>query len=150
MIHSTTPFLKAGPYKGHCSFFSLNIKETKLKTQDAEHWLIETARQCRGALQQFQLQAKLVDSILTPNAALLKFQGSADLTVEQVLKRRSEFLTTYGLNLISVRPEPQKVAISLARPERRILHLPQIWRNWGQGTYPTTIEATATGGTKNS
>lgn len=86
--------------------------------------------QGKGALQQFQLQAKLIDSILTPNAALLKFQGSADLTVEQVLRRRSEFLTTYGLNLVSVRPEPGKVAISIARPQRRILHLPQVWRNW--------------------
>ena len=123
------PISESWPYKGIARFLA-EYQGNEVETQDTEHWLVETARQCRGALQQFQLQAKLVDSILTPNAALLKFQGSANLTVEQVLKRRSEFLTTYGLNLISVRPEPQKVAISLARPERRILHLPQIWRNW--------------------
>ena len=120
-------------YKGVAGFLT-EYQGNEIETQEAEHWLIETARQCRGALQQFQLQAKLIESILTPNAALLKFQGSADLTMEQVLKRRSEFLTTYGLNLISVRPEPQKVAISVARPERRILHLPQIWRNWDKDT----------------
>ena len=100
------------------------------ENEDAKKWLDETAKECRGALQQFQLQAKLIDSILTPNAALLKFQGSADLTVEQVLKRRSELLTTYGLNIISVKPEPQKVAISVERLERKILYLPQVWKNW--------------------
>ena len=124
-----TPISEIWPYKGIASFLT-EYQSNEAETQDAEHWLVETARQCRSALQQFQLQAKLIDSILTPNAALLKFQGSANLTVEQVLKRRSEFLTTYGLDLISVKPEPQKVAISVARPERRILHLPQIWRSW--------------------
>ena len=48
-------------------------------------WLAER-RRARGspALHQFQLQAKLLRSVLTPNAALLKFQGSANLTVDQV------------------------------------------------------------------
>ena len=116
-------------YKGVADFLA-GYQENEVETQETEDWLIETTKQCKSALQQFQLQAKLTDSILTPNAALLKFQGSANLTVEQVLKRRSEFLTTYGLDLISVRPEPRKVAISVARPERRILHLPQVWQSW--------------------
>ena len=131
-------------YKGVARFLA-EYQGNEVGTQDAEHWLVETARQCRGALQQFQLQAKLLDSILTPNAALLKFQGSADLTVEQVSRRRSEFLTTYGLNLISVRPEPGKVAISVARPERRILYLPQIWRNWAKDA-PNHNEGDRNGG----
>ncbi len=117
-------------YKGIADFLA-GYQENDVETQGTKSWLIETTKQCKSALQQFQLQAKLTDSILTPNAALLKFQGSANLTVEQVLKRRSEFLTTYGLDLISVRPEPRKVAISVARPERRILYLPQVWQNWG-------------------
>lgn len=85
---------------------------------------------CKGALQQFQLQSKVLTRALTPNAALLKFQGSANLTVEQVLKRRSEFLTTHGLNVISVRAEPGVVAIAVARPSRRVLHLPEVWKRW--------------------
>lgn len=120
-------------YKGIANFL-LEYQENVVENEDIEKWLDEIGRKCKGALQQFQLQAKLIDSILTPNAALLKFQGSSDLTVEQVLKRRSEFLTTYGLELISVRPEPQKVAISIARPERRILNLPQVWKKWEQDT----------------
>ncbi|HYJ89533.1 MAG TPA: hypothetical protein VEW46_25955, partial [Pyrinomonadaceae bacterium] len=95
-----------------------------------EEWLKQVDSRCRGALQQFQLQSKLVSKTLTPNAALLKFQGSANLTVEQVLRRRSEFLTTHGLNVISVRAEPGLVAISIARPNRRILRLSEVWDMW--------------------
>lgn len=72
----------------------------------------------------------MVSHVLTPNAALLKFQGSANLTVEQVLRRRSEFLTTHKLNVISVRAEPGLVVIAVARPHRRILHLPEVWKGW--------------------
>ena len=116
-------------YKGITNFLA-EYQGNVVENENLEKWLDETARQCRRALQQFQLQAKLIDRILTPNTALLKFQGSADLTVEQVLKRRSEFLTTYGLNIVSVKPEPQKVVISVERPERRTLYLPQVWREW--------------------
>ncbi len=97
---------------------------------DDEEWLRQVESKCKGALQQFQLQSKLLTKALTPNAALLKFQGSANLTVEQVLKRRSEFLTTHGLNVISVRAEPGVVSIAIARLNRRVLHLPDVWKKW--------------------
>ena len=101
------------------------------RTQEADlKWLKDTERQCRSALQQFQLQSKLLASSLTPNAALLKFQGSSDLTVEQVQKRRSEFLTTHKLNVISVSGAPGIVAIAVARPHRQILQLPTVWKGW--------------------
>jgi S-DNA-T family DNA segregation ATPase FtsK/SpoIIIE len=102
---------------------------TQDSAADAE-WLKQVENLCKGALQQFQLQSKLLNSTLTPNAALLKFQGSANLTVEQVLKRRSEFLTTHKLNVISVRAEPGIVAIAIARHNRRVLHLPEVWKGW--------------------
>jgi S-DNA-T family DNA segregation ATPase FtsK/SpoIIIE len=101
-----------------------------LDSAEDEEWLRQVENRCKGALQQFQLQSKLLTKVLTPNAALLKFQGSANLTVEQVLKRRSEFLTTHGLNLISVRAEAGVVALALARPNRRVLHLPDLWKRW--------------------
>jgi len=102
-------------------------------THDSEAdavWLKQAESLCKGALQQFQLQSKLLSSALTPNAALLKFQGSANLTVDQVLRRRLEFLTTHRLNVISVRAEPGSVVIAIARPNRRILHLPEVWKHW--------------------
>lgn len=67
---------------------------------------------------------------MTPNAALLKFEGSSYLTVEQVSKRQSEFLTTHGLNIISIQPEPGIVSIAIARPQREIVQLAAIWQQW--------------------
>lgn len=99
-------------------------------SSDDQEWLRQVEGKAKGALHQFQLHAKLLSSTLTPNAALLMFQGSANLTVEQVLKRRSEFLTTHGLNVISVRAEPGIVALAIARPSRRVLHLPEVWKRW--------------------
>jgi S-DNA-T family DNA segregation ATPase FtsK/SpoIIIE len=102
---------------------------TRDSAADAE-WLKQVENLCKGALQQFQLQSKLLSGTLTPNAALLKFQGSANLTVELVLRRRSEFLTTHKLNVISVRAEPGIVALAIARQNRRVLHLPDVWASW--------------------
>jgi DNA segregation ATPase FtsK/SpoIIIE, S-DNA-T family len=116
-------------HPGLAPLFSGYAGGTSDSAADAE-WLKHVENLCRGALQQFQLQSKLLTSTLTPNAALLKFQGSANLTVEQVIRRRSEFLTTHKLNVISVRAEPGVVAIAIARQNRRVLHLPDVWANW--------------------
>ena len=116
-------------HPGLAPLFSGYEGGTSDSAADAE-WLKHVENLCKGALQQFQLQSKLLTSTLTPNAALLKFQGSANLTVEQVMRRRSEFLTTHKLNLISVRAEPGVVAMAIARQNRRVLHLPDVWTNW--------------------
>src|SRR5260370_34875191 len=76
------------------------------------------------------MRSKLLISTLTPNAALLKFVGSDDLTVELVNKRRSQFLTTYGLNIISVQPEPGAVALSIERPKRQVIWIQDLWKRW--------------------
>jgi len=99
-------------------------------SDDDNEWLVEAEATAREALRQFQLQAKLVRSVLTPNAALLKFRGSASLTVDQVQRRRLEFLTTYGLNLIGVQPEPGVVSLSIARPRRDVVALRSLWARW--------------------
>ena len=80
-----------------------------------KEWLRRTVSTAKHALQQFHLQARLLQSTLTPNCGLLRFAGSANLTVEQVNRRRSELLTTYGLNVVSVRPEAGAVTIGVAR-----------------------------------
>lgn len=99
-------------------------------SQDDIGWLRQVETATKAALQQFHLQAKLLKSGLTPNAALLKFQGSANLTVDQVLRRRSEFLTTHGLDLVGVQPEPGIVALSIARPQRETVWLRRLWQRW--------------------
>jgi S-DNA-T family DNA segregation ATPase FtsK/SpoIIIE len=52
------------------------------------------------------------------------------MTVELVQRRRSEFLTTHGLDLISARGEPGVVALSIARPSRQVLHTLDVWKKW--------------------
>lgn len=99
------------------------------EAMDSE-WLRDIENKTKGALQQFQLQSKLAQSVLTPNSALLKFVGSANLTVEQVLRRRSEFLTTHGINIVSVTPEPGLISIAVERPHRQLVKLQDVWNRW--------------------
>lgn len=107
----------------------LHATESSSSSTDKE-WLKQSEFSVKNGLQQFQLQAKLVEAKMTPNAALLKFVGSKHMTVEQVNRRRSEFLTTHGLNIISVQPEPGLVSVAIARPEREVVDLASIWRRW--------------------
>jgi S-DNA-T family DNA segregation ATPase FtsK/SpoIIIE len=99
-------------------------------SQQDDAWLKDIVKNTKTGLQQFQLQAKLLDAKMTPNAALLKFAGSAHLTIEQVGKRRSEFLTTYGLNIISIQPEPGVISIAIERPQREVVDLASVWMRW--------------------
>jgi S-DNA-T family DNA segregation ATPase FtsK/SpoIIIE len=99
-------------------------------SQDDGDWLHAVETKTKHALQQFQLQAKVVSSTLTPNCALIKFAGSSNLTVEQVGRKRSELLTTYGLNVVSIRPEPGLVSLSVERPKRRVIRTSELWARW--------------------
>lgn len=97
--------------------------------QDAE-WLDDITTKAKHALQQLQLQAKVAVSKLTPNCALVKFVGSSHLTVEQVARKKSELLTTYGLNVVAIRAEPGVISLSIERPARRVIRTPELWARW--------------------
>ncbi|MDA7979459.1 MAG: DUF87 domain-containing protein [Pirellulales bacterium] len=116
-------------YAGLAEIIYRHAAEHQVSDTDLE-WLKQTEFSAKNGLQQFHLQAKLIDAKMTPNAALLKFEGSKHMTVEQVNKRRSEFLTTHGLNIISVQPEPGTVSIAIARPEREIVDVASVWQRW--------------------
>ncbi len=106
------------------------IADAPVAEEEETAWLGTVAVATRSALQQLGLQAKPLSQTLTPNAAILRFAGSANLTVEQVLKKRSELLTTHGLSIISVRPEAGAVAIYVARPRRRMVTIESLWDHW--------------------
>lgn len=100
-------------------------------SQEDAAWLKRTVGAARSALQQFQMNSKVVGyPRLTPNAAIIRFQGAVNMTVELVHRRRSELLTTHALDVISVRGEPGVVSISIARPTRRVLHALDLWKQW--------------------
>jgi S-DNA-T family DNA segregation ATPase FtsK/SpoIIIE len=52
------------------------------------------------------------------------------MTVDQVLRKRSELLTTFGLNVISVRPEPGAVVIAIERRSRQLIGVESLWKRW--------------------
>lgn len=116
-------------FDGLSSIVEANMESQKTSDGDNE-WLKQVVKQMKTGLQQYNLQAKLKSETMTPNAALLKFEGSSHLTVDQVTKRQSEFLTTHGLNIISVQPEPGIVSIAVARPQREVVNLADIWKRW--------------------
>jgi len=107
-------------------------KESFVEVEDDSElsWLKSIESRTKQALNGFGLQAKLLESKLTPNGALLKFQGSSSLTLDQVLKKRIEFKTTYGLNLISVQPEIGSVSLMIERPNRTLVPLAKVWKLW--------------------
>ncbi|MGO7532760.1 FtsK/SpoIIIE domain-containing protein [Rhizobium leguminosarum] len=110
---------------------SWNETSTSVETDQA--WLEEISASCRTALLRYGLSARLESSILTPNAALLKFRGADDLTVAKVEAKATELETTHGIQLFDVRAEPGRVVLSIKRPQRRMLTLPEVWTQWDMG-----------------
>lgn len=97
--------------------------------EEGQLWLEKTTADLRSALLARGLSAKLVENfkpILTPNAAIIKLQGSKDMTVQAVEAKAEEIFTSSGIHIISVRPESGRVSISLARPDRQLLHYTQV------------------------
>ena len=108
----------------------INFPSQIHKIDGVEEWLNKTAANCRLALQQFQLRAKLLEKKITANCAILKFEGSSNLTVDKVKKKQTEFLTSYGLDVTDIRPEPGIISISIARQERELLTIQDAWKKW--------------------
>lgn len=97
---------------------------------EAEAWLEDAAARCRMALQGYGMSARLEQKVLTPNAGLLKFKGSNELTVAAVERKAQELETTHALKILSVRAEPGRVTVSVRRPKRATLRLADVWAAW--------------------
>jgi S-DNA-T family DNA segregation ATPase FtsK/SpoIIIE len=97
------------------------------ESSEAQSWLDATAQKLRSALLGYNLQAKITGARLTPNAALIRFMGSDRLRVEDIEGRQSALLTTHGLRLISVSPLPGEIVVGVARPQRQIVSLWDVW-----------------------
>ncbi|HEX5184967.1 MAG TPA: FtsK/SpoIIIE domain-containing protein [Allosphingosinicella sp.] len=106
------------------------LAEQQTRPERDDAWLEEVASRCRNALLRYGMSARLEQKVLTPNAALLKFKGSDELTVAAVERRLTELETTHGLEVLSVRAEPGLVAISIRRANRELLTLPAVWKDW--------------------
>lgn len=92
-------------------------------------WLDDTVLRLRQALTSYQLQAQVLGRRLTPNAALVRLQGTDRLHLKDIETRRSQLLTSHGLPVINVGARPNEIVVSIARPERETVRL---WEVWGQ------------------
>lgn len=92
-----------------------------------EGWLEATAQKLRSALLAYNLQAKILGTRLTPNAALIRFMGSDRLRVEDIEAKQSALLTTHGLRLVAISPLPGEIVVAVARPERQVVSLWDVW-----------------------
>lgn len=92
-----------------------------------EAWLESTAQKLRTALLGYGLQAKIIGTRLTPNAALIRFMGSDRLRLEDIEARQSALLTTHGLRLVAISPLPGEIVVAVARTQRQTVLLWDVW-----------------------
>jgi DNA segregation ATPase FtsK/SpoIIIE, S-DNA-T family len=107
------------------SFLQQRSETSNAANEDGNAWLNAVTMQLRQALLSRALPAKLAEHcspILTPNAAIIKLQGSTALTVQAVENRAQEIFTSDGLKIIGTVPEAGRISIAIERPNRQILH----------------------------
>jgi S-DNA-T family DNA segregation ATPase FtsK/SpoIIIE len=124
------PLLEEVRSKGPTDILSLIESHTleRSSTSQAEQaWLDATAQKLRTSLLGYGLQAKIAGTRLTPNAALIRFVGSDRLRMEDIQNRESALLTTHGLRLVAVSPLPGEIVVAVARPQRQIVSLWEVW-----------------------
>lgn len=134
---------KVGPQEALTAFLMECASKATASLEEGEQWLVKTTSNLRQALLARGLSAKLVENfspIITPNAAIIKLQGSKDMTVQAVEAKVEEIFTSSGLRIISVNPESGRVSIAVARPDRQILHTPQVFLDLLQNPHPQASE----------
>ena len=115
------------------SFLESRTATFQSSEQEGQSWLKDVTAEIRRALVARGLPARLVEDfapILTPNAGIIKLQGSKDLTVQAVESRADEIYTSEGIKIISIMPESGRVSIAVARPQREILHAEAVLLNF--------------------
>lgn len=109
------------------ALIAAHAQKAHADSAEEQAWLDTTAQKLRSALMGYNLQAKVLGTRLTPNAALIRFMGSDRLRVEDIEAKQSALLTTHGLRLISVSPLPGEIVVGVARPQRQIVSLWDVW-----------------------
>lgn len=109
----------------------LELKSSQFESSKAEGlaWLDGVTNQVRQALISRGLTAKPSEGLvptLTPNAGIIKLQGTKELTVQAVESRASEIFTSDGIQILSTTPESGRISIAVKRPIREILHTEKV------------------------
>ena len=94
----------------------------------AEEWLKETADVLAKALGSYSMKAVVKATRLTPNAALVLFQGNDNISVDRIEKKRSYLYTTWGLDIAAVRPGKGYIAVMVKRDSRHVTETGLLWQ----------------------
>lgn len=119
--------LKMWPSRQLAEWVSAGIVSDE-EDEDTKAWLDSTVKALQRALRGYEMTAELIGARLTPNAALVRFRGSDDLTVTKVERKRQELLTSHAVDVINILAAPMEIIIMVKRPHRAILHLRDLWR----------------------
>jgi S-DNA-T family DNA segregation ATPase FtsK/SpoIIIE len=102
-------------------------REASPQTEE-EHKLAEDiAKRLSHALYGYDLPAKVLETRLTPNSVLVKFQGSDQLKLSDIEKKQSQLLTTHSLRIIYLAAQPGVLVVAIERSQRQKLSLVDSW-----------------------
>ncbi|PCH74173.1 MAG: hypothetical protein COC12_04125 [Rhodobacteraceae bacterium] len=92
-------------------------------------WAESICNETQRALSHFGMQAHFADPKfrLTPNGALITFRGHETLTIGKIEKKTGELLTTYGIEVIDVRPGRGQISLFVKRDKRANVPLASAW-----------------------
>jgi len=94
----------------------------------AEEWLQETADTLKDALRSYGMKADIKSTRLTPNAALVLFKGNDNISVDRIERKRSYLYTTWGLDILAVRPSKGYIAVMVKRDSRHVTETGLLWQ----------------------
>jgi S-DNA-T family DNA segregation ATPase FtsK/SpoIIIE len=97
------------------------------QTTAGEQWLDGEVDKLRDALQAENMHAAIIERRLTPNSAVLTLDGSKGVTVAWLEKKQTDLLTRYGVDIGRITPLTGKIAVSINRPRRSVVHLSDAW-----------------------
>lgn len=104
-------------------------EEGAIDDSESIDWVEKICEDTQRALSHFGMQAHFAEPRyrLTPNGALITFRGHETLTVDKVDRRTGELLTTYGIEVVDVRPGRGKISLFVKRDHRAKVPLASTW-----------------------
>lgn len=91
-------------------------------------WLEDQAASFRNALQTEGQAAGIVDKRLTPNAAIITLDGATGVNVAWLERNATDLRTKHGIDISRITPLTGRIAVTVNRPNREVLHLSEAWR----------------------
>ena len=103
-----------------------NENNEDFKDKDSVEWAEKICSDTQKALSDFGIRAEFADDDkfrLTPNGVLVTFKGNYTLTLKSAEAKKSELLTTYGLEVSDILPGTGSITFFIKREKRSLVPL---------------------------